>query len=572
MPTIISKLLEKYPGYSYPKAEEEYKNNYSKITIICPDHGEFVKSFDEFYYKNSICNTCAFNNRRNSSFFEEMRNKLLSRNDNKFYYPKLEEEYKTQLSKITIVCPTHGEFQSTFKTHLRGSTCRKCSNENKTRNYEEVIKQFINVHKDRYDYSKVKETYTKMRNKVTIICNIHGEFNQAATEHLSGKGCQKCHFDNLKKPFEEFLKKCIELYKDTYDYSKSKEHFKCLSDDIIIICKTHGEFKQRASSHLHGFGCKKCNSEIANNREIDEKEFLQRSKEIHGDKYDYSLVSYKDCHTPIHILCKEHGEFVITPYKHIENNIKYATKKLLGYGCPQCDLKNGHIKQTTTYTLETFIEKANSIHNNKYDYSEVQFVNTNNYIKIKCPDHGPFWQNMSNHLHNSREENLGSGCIKCGTTKFEQTMLRKYNVTNPAHNKQMLNKILHNGLTTKDYSLPSGKIVKIQGYEDRAIEQLLESGILEEDLVIGDDITPIKYTYNDKPSVYYPDIFIKSLNKIIEVKSDFTFLRYKNKNLAKKKACEDLGYLFEFYIYNRKDKYENELQCESLKTNIKTIG
>jgi hypothetical protein len=572
MTSIHSRLLEKYPQYSYPNVEQEYKNKYSKITIVCEKHGEFIKSFSEFFYSNSICNTCAFENRRGSSFFEEMRNKLLERNENKFTYPKLEEEYKNKYSKITIICPTHGEFQTTYKIHANGSPCKKCSNENKIRNYKEVIKQFIEVHKDKYDYSKVKDTYTKMRNKVTIICRNHGEFEQSASDHLAGQNCRKCYFDDLKDSFDTFLEKALKVHGNTYDYSNSKENYICSDSVISIICKVHGQFKQRAKTHTLGSGCRKCNIEIANNKELDdEKEFLQKAKEIHGTKYDYSLIQYKDYHTPIHILCKEHGEFLMTPYKHIENKTQYIKKKLLGYGCPQCDLKDGHVKKTKAYTLESFIQKAISIHGEKYDYSEVQFVNTDTYIKIKCPEHGPFWQIMLNHLKSSREGNLGSGCPNCGTTKFKETMLRKYNVTNPVHDKEMLNKILHNGLTTKDYTFPSGKTVQIQGYEDRAINELLESGINEDDIVLGDDIQCIKYTYKDKPCVYYPDIYVKSINKIIEVKSDFTFLRYKNKNLAKKQACENLGFSFEFYIYNRTGKYINEIECEELKKNIKVI-
>ena len=87
------------------------------------------------------------------------------------------------------------------------------------------IKQFIEkakeVHGDKYNYSK--SIYTKSCNKLTIICPIHGEFEQIATNHLQNNGCIKCAniYKNIKnkKSQEQFIKEARDFHRDKYDYS-----------------------------------------------------------------------------------------------------------------------------------------------------------------------------------------------------------------------------------------------------------------------------------------------------------------------------------------------------------------
>ena len=118
------------------------------------------------------------------------------------------------------------------------------------------------------------------------------------------------------------------------------------------------------------------------------EEFIQEAKTIHGDKYDYSKVEYKNAYTKICIICPNHGEFWQTPSHHLS-----------GQGCPKC---NGKLK----YTKENFIKKAREIHKDKYDYSKIKYVNAHTGICIICPDHGEFWQLPCNHLK-------GCGCGLC---------------------------------------------------------------------------------------------------------------------------------------------------------------
>ena len=121
--------------------------------------------------------------------------------------------------------------------------------------------------------------------------------------------------------------------------------------------------------------------------------FIKKSKSIHGDKYNYSKVEYVNCDTKVCIICPEHGEFWQTPYIHTH-----------GCGCPDC----GRVKsnRNKSLTCSEFIEKANKVHGNKYDYSKTDYITNRIKVCIICPEHGEFWQEPSSHL-------MGRGCPKC---------------------------------------------------------------------------------------------------------------------------------------------------------------
>jgi len=118
------------------------------------------------------------------------------------------------------------------------------------------------------------------------------------------------------------------------------------------------------------------------------EQFIEKAKAVHGDKYDYSLVDYKNAKTKVKIICSIHGVFEQIPYNHLQ-----------GKKCFEC---NGSKKTTT----KQFIEKAKVIHGDKYDYRQVKYNNRHNKVKIVCPEHGPFEQTPGCHLN-------GNGCPKC---------------------------------------------------------------------------------------------------------------------------------------------------------------
>lgn len=193
-----------------------------------------------------------------------------------------------------------------------------------------------------------------------------------------------------------FLQKAFEIHKDKYDYSKV-EYINAESK-VCIICPIHGEFWQIPRNHLKGQGCPKCAIE---RRTKKLESFIEDANKIHGNKYNYEKTTYKNALTPTIVTCPIHGDFIVTPTAH-------TTKK---QGCPICSKENADNKQKLG--REKFTKLANSIHNNKYDYSKVDYINNYTKVIITCPIHGDFLQTPHSHLR-------GNGCPKCKESHLER--------------------------------------------------------------------------------------------------------------------------------------------------------
>ena len=170
--------------------------------------------------------------------------------------------YKDCYTKITIICPLHGEFYQSPTNHLIGNGCPKCGEEKRRKNRnlgtDKFIKRAILVHGTKYSY--LHSTYTGIRSKVKIECPIHGEFFQVAGVHLSGKGCPKCKSiaigNSCRKDIKAYIKEASFVHNNKYDYSEVV--YINMRTKIIIKCPKHGMFHQRAESHLKGQGCPLC--------------------------------------------------------------------------------------------------------------------------------------------------------------------------------------------------------------------------------------------------------------------------------------------------------------------------
>ena len=137
---------------------------------------------------------------------------------------------------------------------------------------------------------------------------------------------------------------------------------------------------------------------MGSSRVIDTSVAIQEGRNLHGDKYDYTLLEYVNYQTPLKIICPEHGLFEQKYQKHCK----------LGRGCQKCGAIKGAISQS--FTREIFIKKANLIHNNFYDYSKVVYINNHTRIIIGCPIHGDFFTTPAPHLK-------GVNCSKCARIK-----------------------------------------------------------------------------------------------------------------------------------------------------------
>lgn len=202
---------------------------------------------------------------------------------------------------------------------------------------------------------------------------------------------------DMKQTTQDFIKKARKVHGDKYDYSCTE--YKGARYNVDIRCKIHGIFTQMATNHLGGKGCKECSRiKVARDQTSNTEEFIEKAKNVHGDRYDYSLVDYKNNRTQVEIICKIHGNFLQTPSGHLG-----------GKGCKECGKEKSKEDTRSRIMLskDEFIKRANIVHKNLYDYSKIEYVDTRTKIKIVCKKHGSFLQTPQKHMS-------GRGCPTCG--------------------------------------------------------------------------------------------------------------------------------------------------------------
>ena len=406
---FIEKAILKH-GKKYDYSKVEYKNNTTKVCIICSEHGEFWQTPRD-HLNGCGCPKCSILKRRLTT--EQFIDKARKVHGDKYDYSKV--EYINSSTKVCIICPIHGEFWQRPQTHLKGHGCSLCIG-NKKSNTEEFIEKANKIHGDKYDFSKV--TYVNNRVKVCVICKTCSKEFLITPHHiLQGQGCPKCaqknRNDKNRSNTQQFIDKARKVHGDKYDYSKVQyiDH----NTKVCIIHPEYGEFWQTPYDHLRN-DRKKFKGKI-NPIKLNKETFISISNEKHSFKYDYSKVEYVNCITKVCIICPEHGEFWQPPHDHLK-----------GHGCKLCSIEERSRKKK--YTTEEFIQKCSLIHNNKYDYTKTEYTFSDEKVCIICPKHGEFWQIATDHIQ-------GCGCPRCAThvSSYEEEL---YNEISKIYNGVIL--------------------------------------------------------------------------------------------------------------------------------------
>lgn len=306
-----------------------------------------------------------------------------------------ETVYTTARDAIKVTCKKHGSFVVEARNHLRLNSggCSQCRHDESRLRLQDFVKRANEIHAAKYDYSRV--TYDNLNQKVTIICPIHGEFDQKASHHLSGHECEKCGFNKRGKSRRArvaagIIERFTKVHGNTYDYSKVD--YQRTHEPVTINCRSHGAFRQEPVVHLMGCGCPLCSGNVP----LTQSEFLRKANEVHGNRYDYSLAKVNGVDRPVEIICTEHGTFWQTPYSHLN-----------GANCQRC-------AGVALMTREEAIASFRETHGHKYDYSLVDYKNNLTKITIICAEHGPFYPTPVNHRR-------GRGCPGCASFGFDAT-------------------------------------------------------------------------------------------------------------------------------------------------------
>ena len=318
-----------------------------------------------------------------------------------------ETVYKDPNTKIKIYCHAkdefgneHGYFEQSPYSHLAGHGCSKCAHRSMKYSVEEWLLKAkkINPHLD-----FILENYESQYQKVECICPKHGSFKRNAKTILQGMPCPQCESEKRYREKEDrIIEQCKKVHGDKYDYSDFVYHG--MNTKSTVICPIHGPFQVRPSNHItNESGCPKCaNEQNGIKHRMTTDMFIAKAKELHGDKYDYSKVEYIDNSTKVCIICPIHGEFWQTPHSH-----------LAPQGCYLCGKEQIRLKQLPP--IEEWEKRCRKQHGNKYIYEFPEEVDYYTKIKITCPIHGEFWQQVSNHAN-------GQGCPKCKQSHLERNV------------------------------------------------------------------------------------------------------------------------------------------------------
>ena len=404
MENFIQRAREVH-GNKYDYSHVIYVNYSTKVKIICQIHGDFYISPNNHINLRG-CQKCG--EIRMNELKKITKDEFIEKSKEKYgdIFDYSNMNYIDYTTPSKIICKKHGEIEIIPRKHLFNNFgCKKCGLASRTeqrkkyKNNSEFIEEANIIHSNKYDYSK--SNYTNCDVKITIICQEHGEFEQTPYSHITkNSGCQKCAHKELglskRKTTIDFIQQAIEKHDNKYNYDKV-EYLTC-HDKVIITCVIHGDFEQDSQSHLSGSGCRKCANDLwASNATFTKEEFIQKAVETHGDKYDYSETIYVNSQEQVKIICPEHGYFS-----------QLANNHLCGKGCKKCAYD--YIGKINSKTKEEFIAKSLEVHRDKYDYSEINYINMTTKIRIICHQHGVFEQTP--HDHQS-----GRGCNSCGIVK-----------------------------------------------------------------------------------------------------------------------------------------------------------
>ncbi|MBQ5971356.1 MAG: hypothetical protein IJL45_02985 [Prevotella sp.] len=322
-------------GDRYDYSKVEYVNSKEKVTIICPEHGEFPQTPQKHLYGQG-CPKCG---NKPKITTEEFIKKAQAMHGNKYDYSKV--EYVDAQTDVCIICKQHGEFWQRPSHHTAGRGCKKCATEvnaGKLRYWTET-----KCYEEAFRYKDMKSFRTQSEDAYNAALKHHWLKNYTWLSY-------KIDVSNPKKKRqsytqEEIIKKLRSIFSDRYSYEKVE--YKAMKVPITLVCHErdadgveHGEFSMRPDNIFSSNqACPKCCD--ARRSKLQRKpveKFIEEATKVHGGLYEYHKVEYVNGKTKVCIVCPIHGEFWQSPTNHLK-----------GKGCPYC---SGNAKRWNKETCE----------------------------------------------------------------------------------------------------------------------------------------------------------------------------------------------------------------------------
>lgn len=181
--------------YNYNKVV--YINNTTKVTITCPEHGDF-EQVPKSHLRGFGCKKCSGLEKLTTEEFIRRSN---IKHDYKYEYDK--SIYTNNQTELLIKCKNHGYFMQLPCNHLSGSGCKSCKIQTMFSTTEDFIRRANIIHNNFYSYELVD--YKRRDQLVEIVCKYHGSFLQTPHGHLNGRGCRKCKYSKGEKMIQDIL-------------------------------------------------------------------------------------------------------------------------------------------------------------------------------------------------------------------------------------------------------------------------------------------------------------------------------------------------------------------------------
>lgn len=282
---------------------------------------------------------------------------------------------------------------------------------------ENFINRVKDIYGDRFDFSKVE--YKGVKNKIILIDKLTKKERVVKPKKILYNYKKNYTCITKEERTNAFIKKSKAKFGDKFDYSKV-EYINSLTP-VTLICKEHGEFNVNMYTHLYSKNglCPFCNESTAKKygrggrKQLSTEYLIKKCQYFYGDKYDYSKVKYKGgCSKKEHveIICPKHGSF----FKCIDN----INKK--DCGCPKCSKEEKRLNGIVS-NAKKFIERSKEKFGDRFDYSEVKYVNSQTPITLICKEHGTRFSTIPNVHLNS----LFGGCKECHKRHIENTKKEK---------------------------------------------------------------------------------------------------------------------------------------------------
>jgi len=480
-----------------------------------------------------LCRKCAISRARGPAY-SEIYEKITKEG---YTMITPEKRYEGSMKPITVRCNKGHEFPTTWNRFSSSKArCKDCFNNKRKVSSDEIRKTFQNLGYKITDAAI--ESYVDNKTPMECICTCGRTFSIAYTNAYRKKGgtCGKCTrrwkiidvVDYMEDVGCEFV-------------SVDSNEFVLNSNKVTYVCYCGTKHTAPWRSFKEGSRCNNCTKRVIRATSLEKygvdnpskaeqvkKKIKTTMLENHG--VEYAMQKEEFVQKCIETNKKNHGGIHNFNLPEVREDANKAFIDKYGDSF-------GYVKELN--------DKARAVSKERYGH-EV-FIQSESGKKLMLEKYGTEYYIASDKCKDDMMEKYGSKYYVT-SDHFKNAMIELYGVEHAMQNPELLSKALKTAYSTKDYTFPSGKIVQIQGYEHYALDLLISQGINEDDIVVGCENVPvIDYVY-EKERKYYPDIWVKSTNTIIEVKSHYTYLRDIEKNTEKFRVTAS-SYNFELWVF-----------------------